>query len=56
MSAILPLGCVLATPFISIVGDRWGRRTGIFVGSITMAAGGIIQGASIHSKLPLTLE
>ncbi|KAH6869694.1 general substrate transporter [Thelonectria olida] len=48
MSAILPLGCVLATPFISVVGDRWGRRTGIFVGSIIMAAGGIIQGASVH--------
>lgn len=51
MSAILPLGCVLTTPFISIVGDRWGRRTGIFVGSIIMAAGGIIQGTSVHSML-----
>lgn len=49
MSAILPLGCVLATPFISIVGDRWGRRTGIFVGSVIMLAGGIIQGTSVHS-------
>ncbi|KAJ5704622.1 hypothetical protein N7536_000311 [Penicillium majusculum] len=48
MSAILPLGCVLTTPFISIVGDRWGRRTGIFVGSVIMAAGGIIQGTSVH--------
>ncbi|OQD60725.1 hypothetical protein PENPOL_c021G02655 [Penicillium polonicum] len=48
MSAILPLGCVLTTPFISIVGDRWGRRTGIFVGSVIMAVGGIIQGTSVH--------
>ncbi|CAG7921947.1 unnamed protein product [Penicillium olsonii] len=48
MSAILPLGCVLTTPFISIVGDRWGRRTGIFVGTVIMAVGGIIQGTSVH--------
>lgn len=50
MSAILPLGCVLATPFISMVGDRHGRRIGIFVGSIIMATGGIIQGCSVHCK------
>lgn len=54
MSAILPLGCVLTTPFIPMVGDRWGRRAGIFVGSIIMAVGGIIQGTSVHSKLTLT--
>ncbi|CAG8212866.1 unnamed protein product [Penicillium olsonii] len=48
MSAILPLGCVLTTPFISIVGDCWGQRTGIFVGSVIMAVGGIIQGTSVH--------
>ncbi|KAF9770774.1 hypothetical protein IL306_011619 [Fusarium sp. DS 682] len=36
MSAILPLGCVVATPFISFVGDRWGRRMGIFVGAVIM--------------------
>ncbi|SPO00313.1 related to hexose transporter protein [Cephalotrichum gorgonifer] len=48
MSAILPLGCVLATPFVSVVGDRWGRRVGIIVGSVIMVAGGVIQGASVH--------
>ena len=50
MSAILPLGCVVASPFISLVGDLWGRRMGIFVGSIIMAIGGVIQGSSVHCK------
>ncbi|KAJ4050974.1 hypothetical protein NW753_007579 [Fusarium oxysporum] len=48
MSAILPLGCVVATPFISLVGDRWGRRMGIFVGAVIMIIGAVIQGASVH--------
>lgn len=48
MSAILPLGCVVATPFISMVGDRYGRRTGIFVGAVIMIIGAVIQGASVH--------
>ncbi|KAF7552854.1 hypothetical protein G7Z17_g4031 [Cylindrodendrum hubeiense] len=48
MSAILALGCVVATPFVSMVGDRHGRRAGIFVGSVIMATGGILQGASVH--------
>ncbi|KAH7336660.1 general substrate transporter [Rhexocercosporidium sp. MPI-PUGE-AT-0058] len=48
LSAILPLGCVVASPFISFVGDRWGRRMGIFFGCSIMAVGGVIQGASVH--------
>ncbi|KAF5560916.1 hexose transporter [Fusarium phyllophilum] len=48
MSAISPLGCVVATPFISLVGDRWGRRMGIFVGAVIMIIGAVIQGASVH--------
>lgn len=50
MSAILPLGCVVATPFISLVGDRYGRRMGIFVGAVIMIIGAVIQGASVHCK------
>ncbi|PVI02833.1 general substrate transporter [Periconia macrospinosa] len=46
MSAILPLGCVVATPFISMVGDRFGRRVGIFFGATVMLIGGVIQGAA----------
>ncbi|KAM5341875.1 hypothetical protein ACJ41O_014906 [Fusarium nematophilum] len=48
MSAILLLGSIVATPFVSFVGDRWGRRFGIFLGSVIMCIGGIIQGVSVH--------
>lgn len=51
LSAILPLGCVVASPFVSYVGDGYGRRAGIFFGCVIMAIGGIIQGASINCKL-----
>ena len=50
MSAILPLGCVIASPFISLVGDRYGRRMGIFVGAFIMITGAVIQGASVNCE------
>ncbi|KAH7018177.1 uncharacterized protein B0I36DRAFT_297721 [Microdochium trichocladiopsis] len=40
--------CIVATPFISIVGDRFGRRVGICTGAAIMLVGGIIQGASVN--------
>jgi MFS family permease len=42
------LGAVVASPLVGIVGDRWGRRFGIFLGGAIMAVGGVIQGASVH--------
>ncbi|GAB1212765.1 hypothetical protein ATERTT37_001912 [Aspergillus terreus] len=48
LTAILALGAICATPFISMVGDRWGRRMGIILGSAIMAVGGILQGSSVH--------
>ncbi|KAM0546451.1 hypothetical protein ACHAPJ_010807, partial [Fusarium lateritium] len=48
LSAILPLGCVVATPFVSLVGDGFGRRAGIALGSVIMVVGGVIQGTSVH--------
>ncbi|KAF2222788.1 general substrate transporter [Elsinoe ampelina] len=48
ISAILALGSCLATPFISYVGDRWGRKWGVTVGCGTMLVGGIIQAASVN--------
>ncbi|KAJ5062217.1 general substrate transporter [Bipolaris maydis] len=48
MSAILPLGCCIASPFVPLVGDRWGRRAGIFFGAAVMLCGGIIQGTSVN--------
>jgi MFS family permease len=50
LSASIGLGCIVATPFISVVGDRWGRRMGIFLGAVIMAIGGVLQGASINSE------
>jgi MFS family permease len=50
ISAMIPLGAICATPLISTVGDRYGRKKGIFLGSLVMASGGIIQGASVHSE------
>ncbi|CAI7653877.1 unnamed protein product [Penicillium bialowiezense] len=52
LTAILSLGAICGTPFISMVGDKYGRRKGLLLGSGIMAVGGIIQGASIHSALP----
>jgi MFS family permease len=48
LSAALPLGAVVASPFVGVVGDRWGRRFGIFLGGTIMLIGGVIQGASVH--------
>ncbi|RSL47611.1 hypothetical protein CEP54_013302 [Fusarium duplospermum] len=51
LNAILALGCIVATPFISVVGDRWGRRMGIFFGAVVMLIGGVIQGACVHISM-----
>ncbi|KAL4885195.1 general substrate transporter [Aspergillus karnatakaensis] len=48
MTSILSLGAICATPFISPLGDRFGRRWGIWFGSAVMAVGGVIQGTSVH--------
>lgn len=50
LNAVLALGAICATPFISLVCDRWGRRMGIFVGATIMLIGGVIQGASVHGQ------
>ncbi|KAJ0272043.1 hypothetical protein COL940_010682 [Colletotrichum noveboracense] len=43
MSAIMALGSICSTPIAPWVADRFGRRWGITVGSLTMIAGAIIQ-------------
>jgi MFS family permease len=50
LTAILMLGAIVATPFISVVGDRWGRRVVNIFGSIIMGVGGVLQGASVNSQ------
>ncbi|KAH8658182.1 general substrate transporter [Xylariales sp. PMI_506] len=48
LNASIALGAIAATPFISMVSDRWGRRMAIFVGACILVVGGVIQGASVH--------
>jgi MFS family permease len=55
LGAILSVGAICGTPFISLVADRHGRRMGIFTGSLIMACGGILQGCSQNRKYPLTI-
>jgi MFS family permease len=50
MTSILSVGAICATPFISPLGDKFGRRWGIWFGSAVMAVGGALQGASVHSE------
>lgn len=49
-TAILGLGAITTTPLLSPIGDRFGRRWAIFLGTIIMIIGGVLQGASVHSK------
>lgn len=46
LSASYPLGAILSTPVSAFVSDRWGRRWSVFVGSIIMLVGVILQSAS----------
>ncbi|KAL2833968.1 general substrate transporter [Aspergillus pseudoustus] len=51
MTSILGVGAICGTPFISPLGDKFGRRWGIWFGSAVMAVGGAIQGASVHLSM-----
>ena len=44
--ASLTLGGLIMVPLIPIVGDRWGRRVSIILGSLVMVVGAIIQTAA----------
>lgn len=48
VSAIYSLGAIFALPFVPFVVDSLGRRHSIFVGSILMIIGGILQGAALN--------
>jgi len=57
LGAILSLGIICGTPFISPVADRHGRQWGVFTGSLTMACGSIFQRFSQRSQFyPYTME
>lgn len=46
MSASYSLGCILALPFVPIVGDTYGRKKSILTGSFIMILGAVIQAAA----------
>jgi len=46
MSASYSLGCILALPFVPIVGDNFGRKNSIMCGSVIMIIGTVIQAAA----------
>ncbi|KAF9234361.1 general substrate transporter [Melanogaster broomeanus] len=46
MTAMYPLGGVVALPFVASVTDNFGRRCSILFGSILMIFGGVVQGAA----------
>lgn len=51
MSASYSLGCILALPFVPIVGDTYGRKKSILTGSFIMVIGAVIQAAAQNCKL-----
>ncbi|KAH6651694.1 general substrate transporter [Truncatella angustata] len=48
ISASYSLGAILSLPLVPIINDRLGRRWSIFLGSVTMVIGSIIQGFSVN--------
>ena len=50
MSACYQLGSILAVPIAPWLNQRYGRRMAIFVGSVIMVIGAILQGFAQHGK------
>ncbi|KAK9777232.1 putative General substrate transporter [Seiridium cardinale] len=48
ISAAYSLGAILSLPLVPIVNDRLGRRWSIFLGSVVMVIGSLIQGFSVN--------
>lgn len=50
MSAMYSLGGIAAVPFVPSVVDTSGRRYSIFIGSIFVMTGAVLQGAALNCK------
>lgn len=48
ISAAYSLGAILSLPLVPIVNDRLGRRWSIFLGSVVMVIGSLVQGFSMN--------
>ncbi|KAL9117361.1 MAG: hypothetical protein Q9187_006105 [Circinaria calcarea] len=50
VSAMYQIGGVVAIPFIGPAVDRYGRKTGLFIGSLIIVLGTIIQGTTSRTQ------
>jgi hypothetical protein len=46
LTASYSLGSLVALPFVPTVNERWGRKMAIYLGSVIMIIGAVLQGAS----------
>jgi len=49
ISSMYQIGGVCALPFVGPAIDQWGRRPGMFIGSVLIIVGTIVQGLTIHN-------
>ncbi|KAF2135572.1 uncharacterized protein K452DRAFT_281337 [Aplosporella prunicola CBS 121167] len=45
-SAIINAGCIAASPLVSLIVDRWGRKAGLAAGSFLIILGAILQASA----------
>ncbi|KAF8138796.1 hexose transporter [Boletus edulis] len=48
VSSMYSLGAIAAVPFVPSIVDTYGRRHSIFIGSILMIIGGVLQGGALN--------
>lgn len=49
VSAMYQIGSIVALPFVGPCIDSWGRRTGMFIGSIVVVVGTVICGTTVNN-------
>lgn len=50
LTASYSLGCLAALPVVPLVNEKYGRKMAIYVGSVIMIIGAVLQGASQNCK------
>lgn len=49
-AALISAGCIIASPFVSPIVDKWGRKAGMAVGSCCIILGVILQASAKQSR------